>query len=201
MSLLGDLGVSLDPSRARRAWIAAVVVAGLQTIIIGYVIESRVSILESGSEVLLKTAPVDPRDLLRGDYVTLNYDISRVSASTVVGGMPAEAGEKTLWVRLQKQGDGFWGVAESSFGALQPKPDTVLLESLPFSYYPVEPDQSFQVDYGIERFYVPEGKGHDLETARTDGRVTVAARVSAGGEAQIRTLMIDGQQVYEEPLY
>jgi uncharacterized membrane-anchored protein len=28
--------------------------------------------------VLLKTAPVDPRDFLRGDYVVLNYDISSV---------------------------------------------------------------------------------------------------------------------------
>ncbi|TCR92616.1 GDYXXLXY domain-containing protein [Rhizobium sp. BK376] len=201
MSFLTDLGVTLDASRRRRAWIAAVVMAALQTIVIGYVIESRASILESGSEVLLKTAPVDPRDLLRGDYVTLNYDISRVPASTVVGGMPTEAGEKTLWVRLQKQGDGFWGIAESSFSPLQSKPDTVLIESLPFNYYPVEADQSFQVDYGIERFYVPEGKGHDIETVRTDGRVSVAARISGGGEAQIRTLMIDGKPVYEEPLY
>ncbi|KAA0689818.1 hypothetical protein DTW90_30430 [Neorhizobium sp. P12A] len=201
MSFLTDLGVTLDASRRRRAWIAAVVMAALQTIAIGYVIESRASILESGSEVLLKTAPVDPRDLLRGDYVTLNYDISRVPASTVVGGMPTEAGERTLWVRLQKQGDGFWGIAESSFSPLQPKPDTVLIESLPFNYYPVEADQSFQVDYGIERFYVPEGKGHDIETVRTDGRVSVAARISGGGEAQIRTLMIDGKPVYEEPLY
>jgi uncharacterized membrane-anchored protein len=27
-------------------------------------------------EVLLQTRPVDPRDIFRGDYVTLSYDIS-----------------------------------------------------------------------------------------------------------------------------
>jgi uncharacterized membrane-anchored protein len=201
MTLLGDLGVSLEASRGRRAWIAAILVAAVQTIVIGYIIESRASILQSGTEVLLKTAPVDPRDLLRGDYVTLNYDISRVPVSTLTGGMPKEAGEKRLQVRLQKQPDGFWTIAESSFDTLPPKPDTVVIESLPFNYYPLEADQSFQVDYGMERFYVPEGQGHDLETARTSGRVSVAARVSDDGEAQIRTLMIDDKPVYEEPLY
>ncbi len=29
--------------------------------------------LRTGTEVILKTMPVDPRDLFRGDYVTLNY--------------------------------------------------------------------------------------------------------------------------------
>ncbi len=32
-----------------------------------------------GSPVSLKTAPVDPRSLFRGNYVRLNYDISTIS--------------------------------------------------------------------------------------------------------------------------
>ena len=34
--------------------------------------------LTNGKVVLLETRPVDPRDLLRGDYLTLNYKISDV---------------------------------------------------------------------------------------------------------------------------
>ena len=34
--------------------------------------------LKTGREVLLKTVPVDPRDMLMGDYVILNYEISQV---------------------------------------------------------------------------------------------------------------------------
>ena len=30
----------------------------------------------TGTTVLLETVPVDPRDIFRGDYVTLNYAIS-----------------------------------------------------------------------------------------------------------------------------
>jgi uncharacterized membrane-anchored protein len=200
MSFIFDAGATAHPY-VRRAWISAVIVALLQTLIIGYTIESHASILRSGTEVLLKTAPIDPRDLLRGDYVVLNYDISSVPASTVVGDLPKEAGEKVLSVRLQKQPDGFWSIAESSFGALELKPDTVVLKSRPFQYYPVEGGQAIRVDYGIERYYVPEGEGRDLEQARSDGQLSIAARVSDSGQAQIRRLLVDGKPVYEEPLY
>jgi uncharacterized membrane-anchored protein len=200
MSFIFDAGATAHPY-VRRAWIAAVIVALLQTVIIGYTIESHASILRSGTEVLLKTAPIDPRDLLRGDYVTLNYDISSVPASTVVGGPPKEAGEMVLSVRLQKHPDGFWSIVESSFGTLEPKPDTVVLKSQPFQYYPVDADQRIRVDYGIERYYVPEGQGRDLEQARSDGHLSIAARVSDSGQAQIRSLLLDGKPVYEEPLY
>jgi len=35
--------------------------------------------LNTGALVVLKTTPVDPRSLFRGDYVRLNYDINRLS--------------------------------------------------------------------------------------------------------------------------
>ncbi|GAC1042338.1 GDYXXLXY domain-containing protein [Rhizobium sp. No.120] len=190
-----------------RLWIAAIVVAALQTAVLGYMVGERAWGLRSGVEILLKTAPVDPRDLLRGDYVTLNYDISRVPISTLVDGPPkASRSAAILSVRLKKQDDGYWGVVESSFGALDPKPDTVVLKSLPYDYvfYGDAADQSqamIGVTYGIERYYVPEGQGRDIESARNANRVAIAARVSSDGVAHIRSLLLDGKSVYEEPLY
>lgn len=181
--------------------LAAIVVATVQTVILGYMIESRAAILRNSAEILLKTAPIDPRDLLRGDYVILNYDISSVPLSTLTGEVPTQPGEETLSVRLKRQDDGFWAIAESSFGDLLPAPDSVLLHSLPFYNYATKRDETVRVDYGIERYYVPEGEGRALETARSDGRISIAARVSVDGSAQIRTLLLDGQPVYEEPLY
>ncbi|MBY4607202.1 GDYXXLXY domain-containing protein [Rhizobium sp. 9T] len=181
--------------------LSAVIVAGLQTIILGTIIQSRASILSNGAEVLLKTAPVDPRDFLRGDYVVLNYDISTVPVQTVSGGIPAEPGERTLWVRLKKQADGFWTVTESSFHALPPQPETVILRSQPFYGGGLAAGDSLRVEYGIERYYVPEGQGKPLEEARNDGSVAIAVRVSADGRAQIRSLLVDGKPVYDEPLY
>lgn len=113
--------------------------------------------------MLLKTAPVDPRDFLRGDYVVLNYDISSVPVQTVSGGIPAEAGERVLWVRLKKQEDGFWTVIRSSFHELPPQPETVILRSQPFYSGGLAAGDSMRVEYGIERYYVPEGEGKPIE--------------------------------------
>ena len=35
-------------------------------------------LIVNGQEVLLKIVPVDPRDFLRGDYVSLHYDINEM---------------------------------------------------------------------------------------------------------------------------
>ena len=107
-----------------RLVMAALLVAGLQTGVLGYMIASRAAILRSGMEVLLKTAPVDPRDLLRGDYVILSYDISSVPGESLVGPRPALSGWQVLSVRLKKQPDGFWGISESSYTDLPPSPGT-----------------------------------------------------------------------------
>jgi uncharacterized membrane-anchored protein len=50
-------------------------------LIIGGFIGFKEFTLRTGEEVLLKTLPVDPRDLFRGDYVILRYDVSRVDTT------------------------------------------------------------------------------------------------------------------------
>lgn len=120
---------------------------------------------------------------------------------TISGGIPAEPGERTLWVRLKKQQDGFWVVTESSFNALPPQPETVILRSLPFYSAGLAAGDSIRVEYGIERYYVPEGEGKPIEEARNDDNVAIAVRVSPAGGAQIRSLLVDGKPIYEEPLY
>ena len=52
----------------------------IQVALLAVMVIDRVQILRDGAEVTLQTRPVDPRDLLRGDYVVLRYDISEVPA-------------------------------------------------------------------------------------------------------------------------
>lgn len=181
----------------------ALFIAIVQTAILGYMIEGRASILRSGTEVLLKTAPVDPRDLLRGDYVILTYDISTISTTSVTGTRPDTGEVARLHVRLKPGADGFWIVADASFDPLPEEADSVVLLSQPVTIYDWEWSNAgnLTVSYGIERFYVPEGEGRPIEDGRNQGRVSVAARVSEDGQAQIRALMLDGEPLYEEPLY
>ena len=62
-------------------WIPRILLYALAAVIqvaaIALIVYDRVGVLREGSEVLLQTRPVDPRDFLRGDYVVLNYQISR----------------------------------------------------------------------------------------------------------------------------
>ncbi|KQW27529.1 hypothetical protein ASE36_18185 [Rhizobium sp. Root274] len=181
----------------------ALLVAVAQTAILGFMIEGRASILRSGTEVLLKTAPVDPRDLLRGDYVVLSYDIATVPVSLFKGPKPTDGSSGSVEVRIKPGVDGFWTVAEASTEPLQPEEGSVILHSQPiqFSDWQWAEGSSLFLSYGIERYYVPEGEGRPIEDGRNEGRVSVAVRVSDEGVAQIRALMLDGDPLYEEPLY
>lgn len=181
----------------------AVGVSLLLTGVLAYSVERRANILRSGAEVVLKTVPVDPRDLLRGDYVVLSYDVSAIPDTSIVGERPKEPAWVTMSVRLKPGADGYWTVAEASFGDLAPQEGSTILRTKRFRFDHSASDGSYnlRVDYGIERFYVPEGAGMALEEARNMEKMAVVARVGAGGSAQIRHLLVDGQPVYEEPLY
>jgi uncharacterized membrane-anchored protein len=183
---------------------AAIIAAALQTAVLGYMVEGRASILRNGADIRLKTLPVDPRDLLRGDYVILSYPISTIPKDIVTGEVPKVNGRERLVVRLKPGADGLWTATEASFGTLAPEEGSVLLRTQPFDYYAVTdgvlPDSLF-VSYGLERYYVPEGEGKVLEDARNQEELEVEARVAKDGTPQIARLILRGEPVYDEPLY
>ncbi len=57
------------------------------------------------------------------------------------------------------------------------------------------------ISYGIERYFVPEGEGREIESARNEGKVAIVAAVTPAGRAAIKRLLVDGRLVYNEPLY
>ncbi|GAA0578661.1 GDYXXLXY domain-containing protein [Caenispirillum bisanense] len=63
--------------------------------------------LVTGQEVVLPTEPVDPRSLLRGDYVDLGYAVSRLSEATLP--LPEVTVGATVYVPLTgPDADGHW---------------------------------------------------------------------------------------------
>lgn len=182
---------------------AAIVVALVQCGVLGWMIQSRAAILRSGTEIVLKTVPVDPRDLLRGDYVTLGYEVSQIPAKEISGSPGAWYAEGShIFVVLKKGADGFWVRSRASAEPVADlKPDEVLLGGR--SQYMFEPqtEQTVRVRYGIERFYVPEGEGRVIETAQQEKRIDAVVMVDKNGRAQIKALRDNGVPLYEEPLY
>jgi uncharacterized membrane-anchored protein len=145
--------------------------------------------LASGTVVLLETRPVDPRDLLRGDYITLNYKISDVPLSAFspprTNGLPPGA---TVYIALEKRGE-FHEIAEAS---TEPIADgQVVLRGRTQAWWN---DSSVHLEYGLERYYVREGTGN-----RPRGKITVQAAVPASGRAQIKAVLVDGKP-YEEAM-
>ncbi|MDZ7600740.1 MAG: GDYXXLXY domain-containing protein [Hoeflea sp.] len=200
-----DLGHTLR--RRLNPLMAGLVSAAVLIGTLALAIENRASILRDGREILLKTEPVDPRDLMRGDYVWLGYtDISTIDTGLVSGAWPAEDTTAPVWLILAPGEDGAYVAKSAGFS----RPDTlaadeVLLKSLParimIATRPGGTNLVGPLSFGIERYYVPEGEGLEIEKAQNEGRTTVAVRVSADGDPQIARLMIDGETLYEEPLY
>ena len=184
---------------------SALVVALLQIGFLSWVITGRAAILRNGTEVLLRIEPVDPRDLLRGDYVQLAYGISNLPVRLIADRSPdaaLSAGE-AIKVRLAKSADGTWEAVAAYLGepSAEPGPEQADIAGQVLYDWVPDPDGAVPVSYGIERFYLPEGEGRAIETDTRARPFTMVVAVAEDGTAQIKALM-DGQaRLYEEPFY
>src|SRR5437899_1678765 len=131
-----------------------VLVLGLQTAwILGTTVVQERG-LAAGTIVLLETQPMDPRDLLRGDYITLNYKISNVPLSVfsppLTNGLPPGA---TVYVALEQRG-AFYEVAYASTERISSVNGWVVLRGRTQSWWD---QKAVRLEYGLERYYVREG--------------------------------------------
>lgn len=200
-------------SGRRGFWLAV----SVQVVILLTMIVIHTFTLVTGTAVRLKTAPIDPWDLFRGEYVILRYEISRLGPDTVkMSGTPFRQHE-LVWVTL-REGTPFWQATAASKERPAPGPGEVVLRGRvdmvwegPSEPEPVrregapapEPDErqrprpwqagEILVRYGIEQFYVPEGEGAALERRATE--LDVEAVVDRFGRAAIRSIFLDGKRI------
>ena len=73
------------PFLKNRMILTLVIVALAQTGVLAGMVVDRVRLLKTGREITLPIVPVDPRDLFRGQYVRLGYDISRIPVNLLEG--------------------------------------------------------------------------------------------------------------------
>lgn len=188
-----------------------------QSLFLGAMVCDRVSLLRSPVVVTLETAPIDPRDIFRGDYVILNYAITELSLGDVEGDDEFESGAP-IYVELSMNEDisrpvAVWRefreaapgnaimrgriryVSASSFVTdTQDENGEPAREACPACGHAI-------VSYGIESYFVPEGEGRELEHSRNAGRITVDVALGKDGTPAIKQLRLDGEPIYEEPLF
>ena len=137
--------------------------------------------LRTGTEVLLKLRPVDPRDLFRGDYVILNYDISNVNVEKVREFMEND----TIYTRLKLNG----GIAEFvSVSKIKPV-DGLFIAGKVVALN----DNNVRVIYGIESYFVPEGEGQIIERSIKDMYAKIA--INSSGRSVVKALVQDGKEI------
>ena len=194
--------------------VVAAVLALAQIGFLGWMVAGRAALLRNGQEVLLKVEPVDPRDLLRGDYVRLGYEISRLPVELIANLPQGEATsvEGPIVVRVRKDADGYWRATSAWLGTAAATAPTgeVDLRGNVQGGWNLTSGSTIAVDYGIERFYVPEGEGLAIEeemrrrNAEAEPEIRnfgVKVAVGSGGTAQIKALMDGDAMLFEEPLY
>lgn len=185
--------------------IAALVLCGL---ILAIVVQ-RAGILRSGQEVRLEIAPVDPRDLFRGDYVILVYRIGTVEipkdvtapftrGQRVFVTLRPDASNKSKAVAVATERPAVSG-ADVVISGIVTVPSTCPLGEAGLSDCK-RGTNAVGVRYGLESYFVPEGEGKKIELLPR-ARLEVVAAVSPSGQSAIKRLLIDGVPVYDEPPY
>lgn len=233
----------------------------LQALLLAGIAGYRQWWVATGTRVLLRTEPVDPRDLFRGDYVQLTYGITNLDIDQLGAREDFRRNER-VYVLLQREADGTYrptalrtiGPASGTYiqgrvlrgatpvtrweitvrddaGAMQvlrPRwfnfkqgdrlrfclnaQDAVMNISRADSgdgcwnkewrqvlgtVEEVRERRSRQVavNYGIENYFVEEGKGRAIEAARNASDLRVEVSLRRDGKGTITGLLMDGKRL------
>ena len=134
-----------------------------QVLLLALIPLKKISALLHGTEILLSTVQIDPYDVLRGYYVTMNYEVANRAApkGTVFTVLDVDSG----------------GIARAS---------SVVTEKPRGKLFIAGTSNGFMIDHGIGRYYIPETRTKEINKALVDVRgdtdaVLGIAKVDADG--------------------
>jgi uncharacterized membrane-anchored protein len=177
--------------------IGTIIVALFQTAVLAKIVTDRATTLKSGQEVILETGFVDPRDLFRGHYTILSFEIERIEKTSVeIDGDFSY--RDPVYVEL-----------DTSKEFAQPKRLTTEYPSdavgpvikATIQNFPDSENSNINLNLPFERFYAPKGRALELQDMQRERKLGVILSVAGDGTAMIKGLTIEGKKIYEEPLY
>ncbi len=231
----------------------------LQVVLLTGMIAYRQYWVVTGKKVMLRTEPVDPRDIFRGDYVQLRYEISTLNLEEM-GIQHQFRPMERIYVHLERSPDGTFRA--SSVSRELPEGKTFIQGRARFSttltrwevtlmddsgqihllrppwmgnvkkgdrmtfcldererviqsfkeddaYKPKCRGRSLQgvieeiktsisrvleVEYGIESFFVEEGRGRKIESSRDARKVIIEVALRKDGRGTITALLMEGKR-------
>ncbi|WP_274365299.1 GDYXXLXY domain-containing protein [Paenibacillus thermotolerans] len=159
----------------RKSSLAIFAVIVLQLAYLGVQAVNSEILLTNGVSVKLELQPVDPRSLLQGDYVSLNYDISVLPHSVSDSPNPYSLARSVKVVLAPDQSGVYRFDRMLAPGESIAEKEVVINGKLLGGQ---------RVYYGIETYFVPEGAGLEVERSARFAYI----RVGASGDALLERL-------------
>ena len=142
--------------------------------------------LLTGKTLILATRPVDPFDILRGQYIIINYEISTIPS---IEGAKEKSNVYVL-LKEEKSGDNkIWRYKNAFLN--KPKNGDFIKGNIKSIY-----GDSMSIEYGTEQFFFE--RNAEFVTAN----MTVEVKVDNSGQARIVELLMNGKSLnitYKKP--
>lgn len=154
--------------RAKLLWAMTAIILG----VVNYAIWEKEHMLAEGRTVLLELAPRDPRSLMQGDYMVLNYHL----ADALRAKLPMRSADGLAVVKIGAQGQAVFERLHRAGEKLQPDEALIRFRK-----------RGDTVRIGAEAFFFEEGQAEvyaaakygELKTARDGDVLLVGLRDSA----------------------
>jgi uncharacterized membrane-anchored protein len=183
-----------------------ILAVAFQVLAVAWIAIDRELILITGKPVTLQTAPIDPRDIFRGDYVSLSYLFNKIQPEQLdedIRQIGVKKGDSVYLILTENPGK---ASRASSLQRDLPSDGLFLTGKVDTDWQPTtrvfvnkkqteQPNkQPVHVRYGIERYYVQQGKGKEIETIqgmhnprreRYQRPMLLQTRISDSGKAGI----------------
>lgn len=144
-----------------------------------------------GEEILIKTKAYNPKDIFRGEYIRLNYDINDIDVSKVDKEILDEIDDnnhsssqdlkrKKLYVQLNKK-DKHYEVDRVTFQ--KPEQGIYMIgkyEYIMWNKIDTGGPRQIRVSYALDKYFVPENTGRKLEEKVRKGEAFAKLKVYKG---------------------
>lgn len=168
----------------KKTWLwLTLAVAAQFFILTGMYIKAAIP-LWTGEEIRIKTVPVDPRSLFRGNYARLEYKISRIQQTHFEGQSHLRKGE-VVYIGLEKGADGLY---QFSHASLEKPEHGIFLRGRVSGYRYSKNISWVKIKYGIEAFFAPKKKALALEKQLRSSGIAVLM-ISDDGRARLKEVI------------
>ncbi|MCY2941865.1 MAG: GDYXXLXY domain-containing protein [Planctomycetota bacterium] len=149
----------------------------------------------TSDRVRFEVIPVDPRDMMRGEYIILGYEFSRLPEDVALlderiksyktdTNFKQKSIDVYVTLKFNLKEDVYKGIF---FGSTPPTKGRYLRGKL---------NPNNRIEFGIEAFYLQEGKGRIYEQAIIEKKLVAEVYLSPDGSAQMKQVhIIDNNKV------